>query len=335
MKLSDFDYTLPEELIAQEPIEERSSSKLLVLTGERIEHRRFTDILDYLSRGDTLVINDSKVIPARLTGKKATGGKVSVLLIEKDENDDSSWDCLLKGKNIKDGTLLHFKNLCGKVIGKKGSRFKIRFDNTDNFERVLEKIGEMPTPPYIKKALEKKDRYQTVYAREPGSIAAPTAGLHFTKELISSIKKRGVNIAEVTLHVGIGTFTPVKSMDIAGHRMEAEYFKIEKRSADIINNTKGKLIIVGTTTVRALESACNGDGRVNPVSGLARVFIYPPYRFKTKADGLITNFHLPRSTLLMMVSAFAGRERILNAYKAAIEKRYRFYSFGDAMLIFR
>ncbi len=300
-----------------------------------MEHRRFTDLLDYLGEGDTLVINDSKVVPARLIGKKATGGKVSVLLVEK--NDDDTWTCLVKGKNVKEGVGLHFKNLSGKVIEKRDGRFKIRFefDGTASFDTILDEIGEMPTPPYIKKKLEKKDRYQTVYARTPGSIAAPTAGLHFTKELIEDVEKKGVNIARVTLHVGTGTFTPVKSEDVAGHRMEAERFEIEKRNADVINNTKGKLIIVGTTTTRALESACSKDGRVNPVSGHAGVFIYPPYRFKTKADGLITNFHLPKSTLLMMVSAFAGKERILNAYKTAIEKGYRFYSFGDAMLVLR
>ncbi|RLF61358.1 MAG: tRNA preQ1(34) S-adenosylmethionine ribosyltransferase-isomerase QueA [Thermoplasmata archaeon] len=330
MDISLFDYELPKELIAQEPIEERDKSKLMVLAGNRIEHRRFYELVEYLEKGDTLIINDSKVIHAKLKGKKETGGKVEVLLVRNIEG--SIWECLIRGRKIREGTKIFFKNLKAEVIQKK-DKFILKFDR-ENLEEYLEKWGEVPLPPYIKKELKNASRYQTVYAKKPGSIAAPTAGLHFSEKLLTQIEKKGVKIAPITLHVSIGTFKPVKVEDITKHKMEAEYFEISKKSAEIINNTEGKVIAVGTTTVRAIESS-SVEGRVIPKKDWTNLFIYPSYKFRSPIRGLITNFHLPRSTLLMLVCAFAGREKILRAYKEAISKRYRFYSFGDAMLIFK
>ena len=334
MKLSDFDYHLPSELIAQSPVEPRDSSRLMVL-GKGIEHRYFADIIDYFEEGDTLVLNDSRVIPAKLRGKKSTGGHVEALVLSKS---GAGYECLIRGKSIREGTELYFGELEATVLGvitnENTSRYLVEFDCNGNLDDILEKIGEAPLPPYIRKKLDDRNRYQTVYSKEKGSIAAPTAGLHFTNELLDRIKDRGASIAYVTLHVGIGTFSPVKSENIEYHTMEPEYIAINAQSAEIINGTKGKLIVAGTTTVKALESSCV-DGKITVKEGFSRLFIYPPYAFKTKIDAIITNFHLPKSTLLMLVSAFAGRERLMAAYKEAISNSYRFYSFGDAMLVFR
>lgn len=332
MKLCDFDYNLPKELIAQSPIEPRDASRLMVL-GQKIEHRRFSDIIDYFEAGDTLVLNDSRVIPAKLTGKKSTGGRVEALVISKDEK---GYECLIQGKNIREGTKLCFGEFEATIIEilKNENSTRYLMDFNCNLDEILEKIGDAPLPPYIKKKLEDKNRYQTVYSKEKGSIAAPTAGLHFTNELLTRIMDKGVSIAYVTLHVGLGTFTPVKAENIEEHNMEPEYISVSAESADMINETKGKLIAAGTTTVKALESSCV-DGKITAKEGLSRLFIYPPYTFKSGIDAIITNFHLPKSTLLMLVSAFAGRERLMTAYNKAISLSYRFYSFGDAMLIFR
>jgi S-adenosylmethionine:tRNA ribosyltransferase-isomerase len=332
MKLSDFDYNLPKELIAQSPIEPRDSSRLMVL-GKNIEHRRFSDIVDFFEEGDTLVLNDSRVIPAKLQGKKSTGGHVEALVVSKSS---SGYECLLQGKNIREGTKLYFGELEATVLevrkNPNTSRYLVDFNS--NLNDILEKIGETPLPPYIKKKLDDKNRYQTVYSREKGSIAAPTAGLHFTEHLLDRIKEKGVCIACVTLHVGLGTFTPVKAPNIEDHNMESEYISVSSDNAEIINKTKGKLIAAGTTTVKALESSCV-NGKIAAHDGFSQLFIYPPYVFKSNIDAMITNFHLPKSTLLMLASAFAGRERLISAYNEAISQSYRFYSFGDAMLIFR
>jgi len=331
MKLTDFDYFLPKELIAQSPIEPRDSSRLMVL-GRCIEHRRFSEILDYFEAGDTLVLNDSRVTPAKLRGKKSTGGKVEVLVVSKN---GEGYECLIRGKNIHEGAKLHFGELEAKVLEVKekyGTSYLVDFKGC--IEEILERIGEAPLPPYIKKKLKDRNRYQTVYSKEKGSIAAPTAGLHFTNELLKKIMEKGVSIACVTLHVGIGTFAPVKVQDIEAHAMEPEYFSIRAESAEIINKTKGKLIATGTTTVKAIESSCV-DGEITAKEGFSELFIYPPYKFKSGIDAMITNFHLPKSTLLMLTGAFAGRERLLDAYSEAMRNSYRFYSFGDAMLIFR
>ena len=334
MKLSDFDYHLPKELIAQTPLEPRDSSRLMVL-GKNIEHRCFSDIIDYFEEGDTLVLNDSRVIPAKLSGKKGTGGKVEALVVSKS---GAGYECLIKGRNIHEGAKLYFGELEATVleIRKKeyANRYLVEFNCNGNLNDILEKIGEAPLPPYIRQKLEDRNRYQTVYSREKGSIAAPTAGLHFTEELLNKILDRGASIAYVTLHVGIGTFLPVKTQEIEAHKMESEYFSISEESADIINGTKGKLIAAGTTTVKALESSCE-DGKIVAKQGLSQLFIYPPYSFRSGIDAMITNFHLPKSTLLMLASAFAGRERLMEAYSNAILNSYRFYSFGDAMLVFR
>jgi S-adenosylmethionine:tRNA ribosyltransferase-isomerase len=334
MKLSDFDYYLPKELIAQSPLEPRDSSRLMVL-GKNIEHRCFSNIIDYFEDGDTLVLNDSSVIPAKLSGKKGTGGRVEALVVSKS---GAGYECLIRGKNIHEGTKIYFGDLEATIleVRKKEytNKYLVEFNCNGNLNDILEKIGDAPLPPYIKKKLEDRNRYQTVYSMEKGSIAAPTAGLHFTKELLNKILNRGVNIAYVTLHVGIGTFTPVKTQDIEAHKMEPEYFSISAESADIINETKGKLIAAGTTTVKALESSCV-DGKITAKEGFSQLFIYPPYSFCSGIDGMITNFHLPKSTLLMLTSAFAGRERLMVGYSSAISHSYRFYSFGDAMLIFR
>lgn len=340
MKTSDFYYELPEELIAQDPIENRSASRMLVLdrhTGA-VKHEVFSNLPSHLREGDCLVINDTKVIPARLYGKREeTGGAVEVLLLKRLEN--SSWECLVRpGKKCRPGSRLEFGD--GKLraeitdVVEEGNRI-IRFEYDGIFEEILDELGEMPLPPYIKHKLAEKDRYQTVYARVRGSAAAPTAGLHFTKELLSKIGDSGVRIAHVTLHVGLGTFRPVKAEEITDHHMHTEFYQIDKDQADLINETRekgGRIICVGTTSVRTLESAADEDGFLKAGSGDTAIFIYPGYRFKI-TDALITNFHLPESTLIMLVSAFAGREHVLEAYKKAVEERYRFFSFGDAMLI--
>ena len=340
MKTSDFYYDLPQELIAQDPLEDRSSSRLLHLSMEdgSFEHRHFTDILDYLKEGDCLVINDTRVIPARLYGhKEETGALIEILLLKRKEND--IWECLVKpGKKAKPGTKISFGDglLIGEVIDivEEGNRL-IRFSYEGIFEEILDKLGEMPLPPYITHKLQDKGRYQTVYAKHEGSAAAPTAGLHFTKELLEQIKEKGVNIAHVTLHVGLGTFRPVKVDDVEKHHMHSEFYVVEEDQAKLINDTKKagkKVIAVGTTSCRTLESATDENGILQAKSGWTEIFIYPGYQFKV-IDALITNFHLPESTLVMLVSALAGREHVLHAYEIAVQERYRFFSFGDAMFI--
>ena len=340
MNVSEFNFNLPQELIAQEPLEERSSSRLLVLdknTGA-IEHKNFRDLLSYLKKGDCLVINDTKVIPARLYGiKEQTEAKVEVLLLKRNSGD--IWETLVKpGKKAKPGTILSFGDglLKGTVIDvvEDGNRL-IQFSYEGIFEEILDKLGQMPLPPYITHKLKDKNRYQTVYAKHDGSAAAPTAGLHFTKELLEQISVMGVTIAHVTLHVGLGTFRPVKVDNILEHHMHSEFYMVEETEAQKINDIKkagGRIICVGTTSCRTVESATGNDGILRAGSGWTDIFIYPGYQFKI-LDGLVTNFHLPESTLVMLVSALAGREQVLNAYEEAIKQQYRFFSFGDAMLI--
>lgn len=341
MKTSDFAYDLPEELIAQDPLADRASSRLLVLdkeTGERA-HKSFHEIVHYLRRGDCLVINDTKVIPARLIGQKeSTGGKVEVLLLKRREN--NIWETLVKpGKKARPGAEIVFGGglLRAEVLEvvEEGNRL-VKFSYEGIFEEILDQLGQMPLPPYITHELEDRNRYQTVYAEYEGSAAAPTAGLHFTKELLAEIENMGVFIARVTLHVGLGTFRPVKVEDVAKHHMHTEYYRVTEEAADIINGTKkrgGRVICVGTTSCRTIESAAAADGTVVPGEGDTDIFIYPGYRFKV-LDCLITNFHLPESTLLMLVSALAGREQVMAAYQEAVAERYRFFSFGDAMFIY-
>ena len=340
MKTSDFYFDLPQELIAQDPLEDRSSSRLLVLNKDTgaIEHHIFKEITDYLNPGDCLVINDTKVIPARLYGNKiGTDAKIELLLLKRKEND--IWETLVKpGKKAKPGSKISFGGglLTGEVLDvvEEGNRL-IRFTYNGIFEEILDVLGQMPLPPYITHQLKDKNRYQTVYAKHDGSAAAPTAGLHFTPELLAILKEKGVKIAHVTLHVGLGTFRPVKVEDVTQHHMHSEFYSIEESQAKLINDTKaagGRIISVGTTSCRTLESASGENGIVKAGSGWTDIFIYPGYRFKD-LDCLITNFHLPESTLLMLVSALAGKEHILNAYETAVQERYRFFSFGDAMLI--
>ncbi|UCE37912.1 MAG: tRNA preQ1(34) S-adenosylmethionine ribosyltransferase-isomerase QueA [Thermoplasmata archaeon] len=339
MHLSDFDYQLPTHLIAQRPAEPRDSSRLMVMQRDIIEHKKFRDLKDYLDRGDILILNDSKVLPARIFGKKVTGGKVEVLLVTKE--DESTWECLIKGKNIKENTRLFFgdNELVGKIMERiEGGRYRIEFEAQKDLGEILKRIGKMPTPPYIKELLLDQDRYQTVYGKENGSIAAPTAGLHFTEDFLAQLREKGVVITPLTLHVSVGTFLPVKVKYIREHKMEPELFEIDNKTAKTINSAredKKKIIAVGTTTLKALESACDDNGRISETKGESDLFIYPGYEFKFKLDGLLTNFHLPKSTLIMLVSAFAGKDTILDSYNVAIEHSYRFYSFGDAMLILK
>lgn len=340
MNVKDYDYDLPEELIAQDPLEDRSSSRLMVIdrqTGD-VEHRHFTDILEYLHPGDCLVINNTKVIPARLFGvKEDTQAKIEVLLLKRKEND--IWETLVKpGKKAKPGTKLVFGDglLTAEVVDvvEEGNRL-IQFHYDGIFEEILDQLGQMPLPPYITHQLKDKNRYQTVYAKYDGSAAAPTAGLHFTKELLQKVKDMGVDIAEVTLHVGLGTFRPVKVENVLDHHMHSEFYMVSQEAADKINRAKEsghRVIAVGTTSTRTLEAAADENGRLHETSGWTEIFIYPGYQFKV-IDALITNFHLPQSTLVMLVSALAGREHVLHAYEIAVKERYRFFSFGDAMLI--
>jgi S-adenosylmethionine:tRNA ribosyltransferase-isomerase len=334
MKLRDFDYFLPKELIAQEPLRRRDASRLMVLRGDSIEHRIFREIVRYLEKGDLLIFNNSRVIPARLRGRKSTGGRVELLLVK--ELGENLWECLVKGR-LREGAEISFPSgISAKVEQKSEGKLVVRFTGGD-IRQVMWKIGEMPTPPYIKRRVDNPEEYQTVYASKDGSIAAPTAGFHFTHELLAELRSRGVEFAFITLHVGLGTFLPVKVEEVEKHRMHEEHFEIPRNEAEKINRAleEGRRVFaVGTTTVRALESAFE-DGGVVPGVSTTTLFIYPGYEFKVPYAGLITNFHLPRSTLLMLVSAFASRERILKAYREAIKHRYRFYSFGDAMLIFR
>lgn len=340
LKKSDFYFDLPQELIAQDPLEDRSASRLLVLdrkTGA-VEHHTFREITNYVRSGDCLVLNNTKVIPARLMGvKEDTGAAIEVLLLKRRDND--VWETLVKpGKKARPGAKIVFGDGCLRAevldVVEEGSRL-LRFDYEGIFEEVLDRLGEMPLPPYITHKLQDKNRYQTVYAKYEGSAAAPTAGLHFTEELLAQIEEMGVNIAYVTLHVGLGTFRPVKADNLSEHHMHSEHYEVTPETAELINRTKesgGRVICVGTTSCRTVESAADESGRVQPGCGDTEIFIYPGYRFKV-LDCLITNFHLPESTLVMLVSALAGRENVLAAYREAVEERYRFFSFGDAMLV--
>ena len=340
LKKSDFYFDLPQELIAQDPLEDRSSSRLLVLDSKtgQISHHVFSEVIDYLNPGDCLVLNNTKVIPARLLGEReGTGAHIEVLLLKRREGD--VWETLVRpGKKCRPGTFLTFGNglLRAEVLEtvEEGNRL-IRFDYQGIFEEILDKLGEMPLPPYITHKLKDKDRYQTVYAKYEGSAAAPTAGLHFTQELLQKIEEKGVKIAYVTLHVGLGTFRPVKEENVLEHHMHSEFYQVTNEAADLINETRkmgGRIICVGTTSCRTVESAADENGRVVAGCGNTEIFIYPGYQFKV-LDRLITNFHLPESTLVMLVSALAGRENVLHAYREAIQEKYRFFSFGDAMFI--
>ncbi|MGN1000409.1 MAG: tRNA preQ1(34) S-adenosylmethionine ribosyltransferase-isomerase QueA [Bacilli bacterium] len=340
MKTDDFDYELPEELIAQTPLEKRDSSRMLVLDKQNgnVFHKTFTDILDYLNSGDTLVLNDTKVIPARIIGIKEETGAVIELLLLKNIN-DNTWECLAKpAKRVKLGSVISFGDgiLRAQCIEEKEEGIRVlNLMYEGILYEILDKLGTMPLPPYIHEKLEDQSRYQTVYAKNIGSAAAPTAGLHFTKELLDKIKEKGINIAYVTLHVGLGTFRPVNVSDVTKHKMHTEYYEISKDTCDIINQTKEKnkkIVVVGTTSVRVLETVMNKFGHLRECSGFTDIFIYPGYQFKI-VDNLITNFHLPKSTLVMLVSALAGRENIMKAYKEAVDNKYRFFSFGDSMFI--
>lgn len=340
MKTSDFYYDLPEELIAQDPLEDRTASRLLVLDRQTgtVEHKVFSDVIDYLNKGDCLVINNTRVIPARLIGEKeGTGGKVEVLLLKRRAND--VWETLVKpGKKLRPGAKITFGDgrLRAEVLEvvEEGNRL-VKFCYEGIFEEILDSLGEMPLPPYITHKLEDKEMYQTVYAKFDGSAAAPTAGLHFTKELLNKIEEKGIKIASITLHVGLGTFRPVKVDDVNNHHMHTEWYEVNAEAAEIINETKrngGRVICVGTTSCRTIESVADENGYMKAKTGETDIFIYPGYKFKIM-DGLITNFHLPESTLVMLVSAFAGKENVLSAYETAVKEKYRFFSFGDAMIL--
>ena len=339
MKTSDFYYDLPQELIAQTPVEPRDSSRLLVYdrASKTIEHKHFYDIADYLRKGDVLVVNNTKVLPARIYGtKEHTGGRIEFLLLKR--LDLTHWEVILKpGRIAKVGSVFCFGDkLKARIesIGEDGSRI-VEFIYDGVFETILSEVGEMPLPPYIKAKLNDKTRYNTVYSKVDGSAAAPTAGLHFTKELLEKVRSKGVEIAEVLLHVGLGTFRPVKTDDVTEHHMHSEYYAVSKQAADVINKAKAegrRILCVGTTSVRTLESAADDEGKLAECSGNTNIFIYPPYKFKA-VDCLITNFHLPESTLIMLVSALCSKEEILSVYKTAVDEKYRFFSFGDAMLI--
>ncbi len=339
MKVTDFDYELPEELIAQTPMEKRDESRLMVLDRKEqtIEHKHFKDVIDYLEPGDVLVRNNTKVIPARLYGKKETGAKVEFLLLNNMEKD--IWECIVRpGNKLHVGTKVIFGDgiLKAEVLDTMpGGTRKVKFHYEGIFNEILDKIGLMPLPPYIHESLKEKDRYQTVYAKYDGSAAAPTAGLHFTPELLKKIEEKGIDIANVTLHVGIGTFRPVKEDTVEAHQMHSEHFYIKEEDCEKINKAKKsghRVIAVGTTSCRVLETIADDNGYVKPTEGDTQIFIYPGYKFRC-LDALITNFHLPQSTLVMLVSALAGKDYIMKAYKEAVEQKYRFFSFGDAMLI--
>ena len=341
MRIEEFNYPLPKSLIAQYPSSQRGESRLMILHRGRgaIEHRDFRDISSYLHPGDLLVTNNTRVIPARLIGKKETGGMCEILLIPSWNGTQGEWEVLIKGsRKVKPGARIQFgQDFYGKVEEVKDGKGKISFSDQGEVINILQKIGHIPLPPYIKREDEPldRDRYQTVFAERDGAIAAPTAGLHFTRSLLQSLSDQGVNITSITLHIGIGTFAPVKVGDIEDHRMETEWIEISDEAAREIGQTRvrgGRIIAVGTTTTRAIESFSNGNGVVRPGKGTTSLFIYPPYRFRV-IDGLITNFHLPKSTLIMLVSAFAGKNLLMKAYKKAVDRKYRFYSYGDAMLI--
>ena len=340
MKTSDFYYDLPEELIAQTPLEQRDTSRLMTLERDtgKIEHHHFYDLLSYLKEGDCLILNNSRVLPARLLGQRLPGGGACEVLLLIDRG-DKTWECLVRpGRKMRTGAKLSFGNgeLTAEIVGElEGGNRLVRFDYEGIFLEVLEQLGKMPLPPYIKAELQDRERYQTVYSTVVGSAAAPTAGLHFTPELLEKITEKGVGIGYVTLHVGLGTFRPVKEDEITDHEMHSEYCVIPQETADLINRTKangGRVICVGTTSCRTLESWANEDGTMEAKGGWTNIYIYPGYKFKVM-DGLVTNFHLPESTLIMLVSAFAGRENVLEAYREAVKEQYRFFSFGDAMFL--
>ncbi len=330
--LSDYDYALPKELIAQRPLEVRDASRLMVLTPREIEHARYRDLENYLVSGDVLVINDSRVLAARLRGRKATGGRVEALVLGEKEG---MAECLLRGKNLRAGAVMDFGVAKARIAGSDDGKYFVEFDRPT--KEVMAAVGEIPLPHYIKEKLTDRERYQTVYARAPGSIAAPTAGLHFTDSLLERLKRRGVELVPITLHIGAATFAPINAQDLRKHRVEPEYFEVSEGGARAINEAKAerrRVIVVGTTTLKALESAANGTGAVHPTKGWSDLFIHPPQNLNFGADAFLTNFHLPKSSPLLLVCAYAGRERIMNAYELAVREGYRFYSFGDAMLCF-
>lgn len=329
LKLSMFDYELPKEMIAQKPAEQRDKSKLMVV-GEKIEHKTFSDIADYLQAGDVLVLNETKVMPAKLVGCKSTGGTAEIILMERDN--ERTFDCRIQANKPKLGDELIFGELKCKITRQDGDIFSVEFDRKVT-DKMIRKNGILPLPPYIKEKVDDYSRYQTIYAKKEGAVAAPTAGLHFTGELLEKIRQKGVKIANICLHVSFGTFLPIREEDVTKHEMEREHYEISPVDAQIINSCRGRLICVGTTSLRTLESAADENGRIKPGSGWTELFVYPGYKFKSKTEAMITNFHLPKSTLLLMVCAFAGRKTIFRAYEKAIKEGYRFYSFGDAMLL--
>ncbi len=330
MKLSEFDYELPEELIAQSPLDDRSSSRLMVVSKD-IEHKHFYDIIDYLEKDDVLVMNETKVMPYQIVGKKKTGSPAELMF----ENiiDKRRALCRVKTKNPIVGTELLFDDVNGKIIEQDDDQFIVVFN--EDIDKIISSKGRLPFPPYVKSRKAKDEQYQTVYANKEGSLAAPTAGLHFTDELLDKIREKGVKIVKVCLHVGFGTFLAMRVEDIREHKMPTEYYEVSEKTANVINNCKGKLVVVGTTTLKTLESAADNDGIIRIISGESDLFITPYYKLKTKIDMMITNFHLPKSTLLLLVSALIPREKILKAYKIAVKEKYRFFSFGDSMLLFR
>ncbi len=335
--LAGYDYELPQELIAQAPVDKRDKSRLLVLdekTGD-VSHKNFENIIDYLEKDDVLVINNTKVLPWRLLGHKESGAYADVILVEKKENNE--WLCLLTTRNPKPGTKIIFtdkngKDILSEVVSKENNFFRMRFE--PGFDDFIKKNGVLPMPPYVRNQSEiPQDRYQTIYSKKEGSLAAPTAGLHFTQELLQKIKDKGVKIAEISLHVSIGTFMPIRTTNVLEHKMHPEYFHIDKENADLINHRKGKLIVVGTTSLKALESASDESGKIRPISEYSTLYITPAHKFHVKIDAMITNFHLPKSTLIILLCSLFDKTKIFNAYQKAIEEKYRFYSFGDAMLI--
>ncbi|MDO8740441.1 MAG: tRNA preQ1(34) S-adenosylmethionine ribosyltransferase-isomerase QueA [Candidatus Woesearchaeota archaeon] len=331
MKLSDFDYKLEKSFIAQHPVEPKDHSKLMVVKNNKIEHKQFYNIIDYLKKGDVLVINETKVLSNRIIGNKTTGGKAELIINKKLKN--NICECLIKTRKPKTGAEFIFKNkIKGKIINKKGNLFIVQFNK--NINKIIERIGELPTPPYVKSKIKKDTEYQTVYSSVKGSLAAPTAGLHFTKNLLKKLKNKGVKIAKLTLHISFSTFSHIREEDFTKHKMDPEYFSISKKNAETINKRRGRLFVVGTTSLKALESL-NKNKKITAKSGYSNLFIYPGYAFKNKVDGFITNFHLPKSSLLLLTCAFYGRKNMLNAYEEAIKHNYRFFSFGDAMLLLK
>lgn len=351
MKLSDFNYKLDKRFIAQRPVEPKDHSKLMVVKYGKIEHKYFYNLVDYLKKDDVLVINETKVLPNKIVGNKATGGKAELIINKTlknskrifgapkipqgffSETKNSICECIIKTRKPKIGTEFIFKNnINGKIIDKKGNLFIVKFNK--NINKLIEKIGELPTPPYVKSKIRKDSEYQTIYSKAEGSLAAPTAGLHFTQNLLKKLKNNGVKIARLTLHISFGTFSHIREEDFTKHKMDPEYFSIRKKDAETINKRKGRLFVVGTTSLKALESLNNG-GKIAAKSGYSDLFIYPGYKFKTKVDGFITNFHLPKSSLLLLTCAFYGRKNVLNAYEEATRRNYGFFSFGDAMLLLK